>query len=113
MTFPEMEPLYAVIPYMGNQFTIIYHRHLSNDNSYITGSRHVCGQFPHEAFTDIPLIDYRPMETSNLIELCRMNIQVLEASNPSSQVLNLKPLASFIQIVKHLGARVTLNLQPI
>jgi len=113
MPFPEMKPLYAVIPYMGNQFTVVYHRHLAGYNSYITGSRHASGQFPHEAFPDIPVIDYRPMETSNLIEICYMNIHVLEATNPSSQVLNLKPLTSFIQIVKDLGASVTLNQNPI
>lgn len=114
MEFPTMRPLYAVIPYMGNEFTLVYHRHLAADNSYITGSRHACGQFPHKAFPDIPVIDYRPMPTENLIEICRLNIQVLEAANPSSTNTHfLKPLAAFIPFVKAKGARVTLNQNPI
>lgn len=113
MQLPEMQPLYAVIPYMGNEFTIVYRRYLAEDNSWITGSRHACGQFPHEAFRDIPVIDYRPMPTENLIELCRRNVHVLEATNPSAHVSNLKPIVTFIQFVKSLGARVTLNLNPI
>jgi hypothetical protein len=113
MKFPTMRPLYAIIPYMGNEFTIVYHRHLAGDNSWLTGQRHACGQFPHTAFPDIPVIDYRPMPTENLIEFCRMNLHVLEATNPSAQVTNLKPIATFIQIVKSLGACVTLNQNPI